>query len=1737
MEKHITGFKIRDFKKAAAKQWDLMHQEDKLIEDPIVLQQLLKEAQIRELELKLEREGLLQIGSLLEEVSQEAQIGVWELDFSTENIDWDSVISSTREEANDVSLNLRSVLNRYKEGADRDKMRGLFQRAIETGEGYDVEMPLIDQEGKEVWTRTIGKAEMKNGVCVRLYGLFQDITDRKIVAEQLATNEGLLSSILNTLPIAVFAKDISDEYKYLLCNKAAEELFNVPESACIGKTDYDLFSKEEADWFRKKDIEVTKTGGVINIPEELINVDSEQLVLHTQKTVVCDGFKKPLFLIGIAEDITEKKTSERLLKETNEKFKAIFNGSNDAVMLYASGKFFDCNPKTLEMFALENKALFLTLGASVLSPNFQPDGKVSVDAANERIAYASKHGACRFYWLYERSTGELFDAEVSLSAIFYGGEHVIQAVIRDVSEEKTAERALQRSKDELETLFGLSPDFMFKSRINDLKFVDINHRACASYGYTKEEFLELTCFDIEAAVPKNLFRDTVYDALPIGEVLEVEGIHRRKDGSTFPVFVRVCKLDEEYELATVTDITERKKQEAELKKLSFVAQKTDNAVIILDEEVKIEWVNEGFEKMTGYTSNEAVGKKIGILLEGVDYTDSFEEELKENATENKASLYEIPGYKKNKQLYWRSTSITPFLGSDGLSKYIVIESDITEQKRIADMIREREALAAAKELVEQSEKRLAEAQGIANVGYWELNHLTGEEVWSEQLYRIFETSPDLVSPSRENFLKHLHPEDREKAYASYLGLVKTQQPYHITYRLLLSNGKLKCVNERCRAEFDESGRPWRSIGTIQDITEQKRGEDNLRKSLKEIQDLKYALDQSAMVLTINKNAQIITANANFCSLSKYSEAELIGCDFQMTDSSYHSKWFLRNLWDTVERGDVWKGELKNKTKDNSCYWVDTAIVPFVDEQGVIFQYVVIQRDITEKKRLEEELEQSNEAEFAKLYQQQQLHIAEIEERSVELDRFFNLSIDMIAVVTPEGYVKRANPTFSKALGYSEEELFSEPLLDLIHLADLKNTRKRFMRLMKGDNIMNFVNRCLTKDKGYRWISWRLVLDKEKELIYSISRDITEEKNATQKIEDLTYTLNQTAIVMIVNRTEKIISVNDKFCETSGYERKDVIGKHHRILDSFYHSNTFWEDLMATIESGEIWQGEIKERAKDGSFYWAHTSIVPFLDDGKVNQYIVIQTDITDRKQLEEDLRQAKEEAIKNAKIKEDFLANMSHEIRTPMSGVLGFSRLLLQTSMDSTQRNYAQSIYGSAENLLVVVNDILDVSKMESGTFILDEIEFDLRKRVEDSLSILRADIHKKQLELIVEVDALIPKMVLGVPDRLSQILINLVGNAVKFTKYGSIHLIVKKIEESLFFEVVDTGIGIASDKLDAIFETFTQAESYTTREYGGTGLGLSISKKLVLLMGGEIGVKSTLGKGSTFYFSLPFKVVSFSSVEKQIDYEDKFVLESRLGKGPRILVVEDNLVNQELALIYLNMLNCNCDLANNGEEALVKLSRQSYDLILMDIQMPKMDGITATLEIRKTNKVTPIVAMSAHALSKEKEKCFKIGMNDYIAKPFKIEALQAIVVKYTAHIFDHFQAAQILETNTSINKTKAPENPFSKSFGYLLEVTDGNQELAQELLLLFKEEVSKFCANMDLAFESGNRSVIGKQLHKIKPNLELLHLDEWYQICNEISTLLETQTSMQVLEKKYQIIKNKMPDLMKALEEDYLKP
>ncbi|MCC5946426.1 MAG: response regulator [Bernardetiaceae bacterium] len=391
---------------------------------------------------------------------------------------------------------------------------------------------------------------------------------------------------------------------------------------------------------------------------------------------------------------------------------------------------------------------------------------------------------------------------------------------------------------------------------------------------------------------------------------------------------------------------------------------------------------------------------------------------------------------------------------------------------------------------------------------------------------------------------------------------------------------------------------------------------------------------------------------------------------------------------------------------------------------------------------------------------------------------------------------------------------------------------------------------------------------------------------------------------------------------------------------------------------------------------------------------------------------AKEQAEQSAKAKEQFLANMSHEIRTPMNGVFGMVELLLDTSLDNEQKRYLSSIKSSADHLLVIINDILDLAKIESGKLDIEESLIELEPIIEGILGSLRVRTSQKNLEIKKIISPEVPAKFLGDSVRLKQVLLNLYSNAVKFTESGSITLGIELLEEDsqhieLQFYVKDTGIGISADKIDDIFSMFTQASSDTTRKYGGTGLGLAISKQLVELQGGRLYVKSKIGEGSTFAFQIPYRKVDAAKRATQLRKKVSTgqipnILQQHIdaARQPsinnRILLAEDNEINQMLVLTMLKKWNYKVDVANNGAEAVSKMATGNYDLILMDVHMPEMDGYQATREIRdKHTADIPIIAMTASALKGESDRCLAAGMDDYIAKPFEKEVLRKKLMYY----------------------------------------------------------------------------------------------------------------------------------------------
>jgi PAS domain S-box-containing protein len=484
----------------------------------------------------------------------------------------------------------------------------------------------------------------------------------------------------------------------------------------------------------------------------------------------------------------------------------------------------------------------------------------------------------------------------------------------------------------------------------------------------------------------------------------------------------------------------------------------------------------------------------------------------------------------------------------------------------------------------------------------------------------------------------------------------------------------------------------------------------------------------------------------------------------------------------------------------------------------------------------------------------------------------------------------------------------------------------------------------------------------------------------------------------VNMEGKIIYANQSFCKMSGFEKEEIYGEIAENIFTRSENRALVRDKTKSRETGNMDAYELEITNKQGLIKWWMISGAPLFDqEGNQIGSTGIHLDITEQKQLEFTLREAKQTAEETAKAKEIFLANMSHEIRTPMNAILGLGNQLLKTELLPQQRSFLESINHAAENLLVVINDILDFSKIESGKLDLESIGFSLHDLLMQISSMLKSKTEEKGLTFNLEMDPFIAPVLIGDPFRINQILLNLLSNSIKFTEKGSVSLSCKveesnENEQSVEIMVSDTGIGIDENYIEKIFRKFSQESTDVARKYGGTGLGMAITKQLVDLMDGKISIQSKKNHGTqiTIGFTLPIGH-ELEKPAKQIISFDQSLLQDK-----KILLVEDNKVNRLIANTILTQFGIHVTEAVNGEIAVEILRKTSFDLILMDMQMPVMDGVTATIMIRKEISTTlPIVALTAHALKSEQSRCLEAGMDDFLSKPFTEEKLLNMILKY----------------------------------------------------------------------------------------------------------------------------------------------
>jgi PAS domain S-box-containing protein len=641
-------------------------------------------------------------------------------------------------------------------------------------------------------------------------------------------------------------------------------------------------------------------------------------------------------------------------------------------------------------------------------------------------------------------------------------------------------------------------------------------------------------------------------------------------------------------------------------------------------------------------------------------------------------------------------------------------------------------------------------------------------------------------------------------------------------------------------------------------------------------------------------------------------------------------------------------------------------------------------------------------------------------------RYFDL-YDLAPVgyctVSEPGLILEANLTSARMLGVARGALVKQPFTSFIFRDDQDLYYLFCKQIFESREPQAYELRMVRHDGTQFWAHLAATVVHEAEgpvVMRIVLGDVSERRLAEEALRKLAQALEQSReSVAITDSDGRIEYVNDALVRITGYSREELIGQNPRVLQSGKTSPETYVAMWQVLTQGRPWKGEFQNRRKDGSEYVEFAIITPLRQpDGSISNYVAVKEDITEKKRLAvelddhrhhledlvtrrtEELVAARQLAEAANQAKSAFLANMSHEIRTPMNAIIGMIHLLRRTGVTPLQGERLDKIDDAGQHLLAIINDILDLSKIEAGRMQLEAADFHLSAILDNVASFISQTAHDKGIRIEIDRDA-VPESLRGDPTRLRQALLNYAGNAVKFTAKGCIVLRARLLEDLgsellVRFEVSDTGVGIAPDGITRLFQAFEQADSSTTREYGGTGLGLALTQRFARLMGGEVGVESVPGAGSTFWFTARLKRPEQQQImapPAAIADAEKLIRQGYLGR--HILVVDDEPINREIAEILLQDTGLTVAKAEDGEEAVAMARKTAYDAILMDMQMPRLDGLEATRQIRELPgyRDTPIIAMTANAFAEDKARCMEAGMNEFLIKPIDPDTLFATLL------------------------------------------------------------------------------------------------------------------------------------------------
>jgi PAS domain S-box-containing protein len=695
---------------------------------------------------------------------------------------------------------------------------------------------------------------------------------------------------------------------------------------------------------------------------------------------------------------------------------------------------------------------------------------------------------------------------------------------------------------------------------------------------------------------------------------------------------------------------------------------------------------------------------------------------------------------------------------------------------------------------------------------------------------------------------------------------------------------------------------------------------------------------------------------------------------------------------------------------------------------------------------------------------------QLKQQSTYVRSLIEASIDAMFTINSEGVITDMNDALEKITGVPREKIKNTNFVD--YFTRPKIAREVYEDVFAKGSIEDYLLSIHhTSGKNTEVICNGSVYKDEKGNVLGaviVAREKLLSKYSRSLIEASLDPL------ITINFDGKITDMNEALSKITGITREKITGTD--FFDYFTEPQKAREVYQEVFAKGFVVNFPLTIRHKDGKLTDVLFNGSVYKDErGNVLGIVIVARDVTEQKIFEKELIEAKQKAEEAMKAKQQFLSNMSHEIRTPMNAIIGFTKVVLKTDLNEKQREYINAIKLSGDSLIVLINDILDLAKVDAGKMTFEQIPFKLAVSVSAILHLFEAKLQENNLELHKEYDKNIPEVLMGDPVRLNQIILNLVSNATKFTKEGKITISVRMLEEKsdsvkIEFSVADTGIGIPENKLHSIFDNFQQATAGTTRQYGGTGLGLAIVKQLVEAQGGKISVTSKVGEGSTFRFTLDFKKTNLKVEVESEKYEPA----NSTSKNAKILVVEDVKLNQVLMKTLLEDGGFDTEIAANGKIAIERMKQVSFDIVFMDLHMPEMNGFEATEYIRKNMKSdVPIIALTADVTTVDVEKCKAVGMNDYISKPIDDKILYKKLNKY---LKDDIKVKDKIEKHPTNNQKYT-------SLNYLRDLSKDNPEMIIEMIHVYLEETPELIDTMKVSLEKKDWAKLQITAHSLIPS------------------------------------------------------